>query len=476
MEQQQTKLSLIGLIAIVVGGIIGGGIFNIAKILAHQASLGAIIISWIISGIGILAIALTFKTLISVRPDLSNGIYSYTRSGFGEYAGFNIAWGYWMGNAIGNAVLAIMLNDAFGLFFPLLLKHSWPTLIFCSIFTWLFTFIVARGMKLAATINTLSTILKFSSLLLIIFLLFSFADYSLMDFDFWGKESHLGPLSDQINSTMLTTLFFFMGIEGAIVVSSRALRQADVGKATVIGYIICLFLNVIICILSFGFMPQSQLAQLNDPSLAQILGKGVGEWARIFVNVSVIIAVAGAWLVGTIIAAELPAQAARDGVLPAWFAKTNRYKAPIASLLITSAFIQLFFFLVMKAPHFYLLSIDISGILILPTYIFSAMFMVKSGLHKEIYQDKNILRQIAIIIGTTAVLYCLWVIYAGNIHLLLLSSGVYIIGILFYEITHWNDRKAGIPIFKITDRYVIGLLAAALFFSLLIEWKFLDFK
>lgn len=78
MEQQQTKLSLIGLIAIVVGGIIGGGIFNIAKILAHQASLGAIIISWIISGIGILAIALTFKTLISVRPDLSNGIYSYT--------------------------------------------------------------------------------------------------------------------------------------------------------------------------------------------------------------------------------------------------------------------------------------------------------------------------------------------------------------------------------------------------------------
>lgn len=130
----------------------------------------------------------------------------------------------------------------------------------------------------------------------------------------------------------------------------------------------------------------------------------------------------------------------------------------------------------MKAPHFYLLSIDISGILILPTYIFSAMFMVKSGLHKEIYQDKNILRQIAIIIGTTAVLYCLWVIYAGNIHLLLLSSGVYIIGILFYEITHWNDRKAGIPIFKITDRYVIGLLAAALFFSLLIEWKFLDFK
>lgn len=476
MEQQQTKLGLIGLIAIVVGGIIGGGIFNIAKVLAHQASLGAITISWIISGTGILAIALTFKTLIAVRPDLSNGIYSYTRTGFGEYAGFNIAWGYWMGSAIGNAVFAIMLNDAFGLFFPVLLKHSWPTLIFCSTFTWLFTFIVARGMKLAAAINTISTIIKFSSLLLIIVLLFSFANYALMSFDFWGKESHLGPLSDQINSTMLTTLFFFMGIEGAVVVSSRAIQQSDVGKATVIGYLICLFLNITICILSFGFMPQAQLAELNDPSLAQILGKGIGEWARVFVNLSVILSVAGAWLVGTIIAAELPAQAARDRVLPAWFAKTNRKKAPIGSLLITSSFIQLFLFLVVKAHNFYLLSIDISGILILPTYIFSAMFMVKSGLHKEIYENRNISRQLAIITGTAAVLYCLWVIYAGNIHLLLLSSGVYIIGIIFYEITHWNDRKAGIPIFKVTDRYIIGLLIAALLFSLLIEWKFLSFK
>lgn len=91
MEQKQTKLGLIGLIAIVVGGVIGGGIFNIPKILGAEASLGAILISWIISGTGILGIALTFKTLNTVRPDLSKGIYAYTRTGFGNYAGFNIA-------------------------------------------------------------------------------------------------------------------------------------------------------------------------------------------------------------------------------------------------------------------------------------------------------------------------------------------------------------------------------------------------
>ena len=119
MKQQKTNLGLMGLTAIVVGGVIGGGIFNISKLLAEVASLGAIMISWIISSIGLLSIAMTFRTLNRVRPDLSQGIYLYSKTGFGNYTGFNIAWGYWMGTAIGNVVLSVMLNDAFGLFFPI---------------------------------------------------------------------------------------------------------------------------------------------------------------------------------------------------------------------------------------------------------------------------------------------------------------------------------------------------------------------
>ena len=97
------------------------------------------------------------------------------------------------------------------------------------------------------------------------------------------------------------------------------------GKAAVIGYLVCLVLNVMVCILSFGFFTQPEMAHLNDPALAQIVGKGVGDWARIFVNISVIIAVAGAWLVSTIIASELPAQAAKDHV-PVSYTHLDVYK------------------------------------------------------------------------------------------------------------------------------------------------------
>lgn len=470
MEGKQEKLGLLGLITIVVGGVIGGGIFNISKILAHEASLGAIVISWVISGIGLLAIALTFKTLNTARPELSTGIYLYTRSGFGNYAGFNIAWGYWIGTAIGNVVFAVMLNDAFGLFFPKLLEHGWPTVIFASCFNWLFTLIVSYGLKFASAINTVSTIIKFTALLTIIVLLFSFANYDMLKFDFWGKESHLGSLSHQVNSTMLTTLFFFMGIEGAVIVAARARLSSDVGKATVIGYLICLVLNISVCILSFGFVHQAQIVQLNDPSVGQILGKGVGDWARIFVNVSVIISVAGAWLVSTILAAELAARGAKDKVLPHFFARYNHREAPINALLITAVFIQLFLFLVIKVHNFYLLSVNISGIMILPTYIFSAIFLVKAGLRRKIDAQRPYARQTAIITGTVAALYCLWVIYAGNIHLLLLSSTAYVVGIVFYRITRRQDKKPGVRTFTVSDRYLIGLMVAAMIFSLLLEW------
>lgn len=474
MKQQKTNLGLMGLTAIVVGGVIGGGIFNISKLLAEVASLGAIMISWIISSIGLLSIAMTFRTLNRVRPDLSQGIYLYSKTGFGNYTGFNIAWGYWMGTAIGNVVLSVMLNDAFGLFFPVLLEHGWPTFIFASCFSWFFTLVVSFGLKLATTVNTLSTILKFSALALIIILLFSFADYDMMRVDFWGKASHLGPLSRQVNSTLLTTLFFFIGIEGAIIVATRARRPSDIGNATILGTIICLILNIMVCILAFGFVSRQEMIQLDDPVIGQILGKSIGDWARIFVNISVIVSVAGAWLVSTIIAAELPAAAARDRILPHFFAWHNKNGSPVNALLINAGFIQLFLFITLLARNIYVLSADISGILILPTYILSALFLIKIGLKKNIYQERAISRQIAMLTGTITVVYCLWIIYAGNIHLLLLSSGVYVVGIFFYWFTHYKTIRSVKQLFTVGDRYVIALLIAATVFSILWEWKRLD--
>ena len=134
MDNDNKKLGLSGLTAIVFGAIMGGGIFNIPKIIAANAGLGAILITWIITTLGVLCIVLTFKQVVVMRPDLNQGIYQYAKEGFGNYVGFNIAWGYWLFGSFGNVVFAWMLNDSLWQFFPVLLNHSWPTVLLGSVF------------------------------------------------------------------------------------------------------------------------------------------------------------------------------------------------------------------------------------------------------------------------------------------------------------------------------------------------------
>lgn len=449
LEQQKQKLGLVGLISIVLGSIIGGGIFNISQNMAYEAGLGAILIAWGITGIGIFTIVLTFKILNKEKPELAAGIYSYAKAGFGRYAGFNSAWGYWLSQAIGNVIFAVMLNDVCGFYFPELLKHEWPTVIFGSCFIWAMTIIVIFGLRQVSKINTISTVIKFAAILFIILLLFIFADYDRFSFDFWGKESHLGDVAHQVKSTMIIAFWLFLGIEGAVIISDRAKKRPDVGKATVIGFLISFFLYASVSILSFGFLPQTQLATLGDPSVSEVLRSGVGEWAMHFVNISFMISVTGAWLVWAMLSAELPAQAAQDGVFPRFFARRNKKGSPVNALLITSAITQLFMFVVISAKDVYIAAVDITGIMILPTYIFSSGFLTKLSLQNR--------RWLLFPVGCTATLYCLWLLYTG-IDYLLLSTVIYSAGIYFYYLAHREEVKAGRQLYTEPEKIAIGSL------------------
>ena len=242
MSDDSKKLGLGGLIAIVFGSIIGGGIFNISQNMAADAGLGAILISWIISGIGILFLVMTFKVLADKRPDLNAGIYQYAKEGYGNYVGFNVAWGYWLCAASGNIDFAVMLNDSFGDFFPILLKHGWQTVVFGSAFIWLMYFIVSLGVKSAAALNTIVTIIKFAALILIVAILIIGFRLKSFTFDFWGHVDNLGSIVSQVKSTMLVTLWCFIGVEGAVVMSARAKNSRDIGKAGIIGFLLSLLL------------------------------------------------------------------------------------------------------------------------------------------------------------------------------------------------------------------------------------------
>jgi amino acid transporter len=133
--------------------------------------------------------------------------------------------------------------------------------------------------------------------------------------DFWGNPK-LGSIVDQVKSTMLVTVWVFIGIEGASMFSGRAEKMSDVGKATVVGFLLTIALLVAVSVLALGVMTQPELAALKNPSTAYVLEKAIGPWGANIMNAGLVISVGGALLAWTLLAAEAPYLAGKDGVMP----------------------------------------------------------------------------------------------------------------------------------------------------------------
>lgn len=448
------KLGFWGLTALVFGLMVGVGIYNLPQNMAAVASPGAVFLSWIITAVGILPLVLSFNWLSTHYPQYNAGIYQYAQAGFGNYAGFNIAWGYWLCTAFSNVAYGVMLNDSFGAFFPPLLAHGWHTVVFGSVLIWVMYSIVAYGVKTAKFVNSSLALVKVVMLIFIIvvFLLFFKAD--LFRSDIWGNIGEIGDIGEQIRGTMMVTLFCFFGVEGAVMMSARAKCSADVGRAGIAGFFISLTLYLAVSLLCFGLLSRARLAGLQDPSIAYILRDTCGDWAYWFVIGAVIISLLGGWVAWTLVVAQVPYEAALVGIMPGFFKQLNRHAMPAKGLFASSVVMELFLLLVVTADDVYLASLHITGLMIIPCYLFTGLFLLK------VAPDWKI-RSLAVI--TT--LFCLWMAYASGVMLMLMTSVFYLAGVGFYVLARREYGLPGAPVFSKSARFLLGMIIVASMFT-----------
>src|SRR5215469_1646730 len=150
-QPESNKLTLLPLVALVVGSMIGGGVFNLPSDMSAKASPGAIVIGWAITGVGMLMLAFVYQGLAVRKPALNSGPYAYARAGFGPYIGFQSAWGYWMSAWLGNVSYAVAIFGALAYFFPIFGEgNNLQSVIGASVALWVLHFLVLRGVKQAA--------------------------------------------------------------------------------------------------------------------------------------------------------------------------------------------------------------------------------------------------------------------------------------------------------------------------------------
>jgi arginine:ornithine antiporter / lysine permease len=448
------------LVALVVGSIIGSGIFAIPQNMTVGAGTGAILIGWLITAIGMLSLARVYQSLAIKKPELDNGVFSYARALSGEYASFNSAWGYWISAWIGNVGYLVAAFGALGYFFPVFGEgNTVAACIGSSIVLWIVHFFVLRGIQGAAVLNAVVTMAKLVPLVLFIILVAMAFEVKTFLLDFWG-DAKLGSVLDQIRSTMLVTVWVFIGIEGASVYSSRAKNRADVGRATIVGFLICLVLLAAISLLSLGVYSQAELAALKNPSMAGVLEKVVGHWGALLIYVGLIVSVGGGLLAWTLLAAETLFSPSESGVMPKWLSQKNANDVPANSLWVTNGLVQVFLIVTVLSKASYLALISLSTVMILVPYLFSAGYAFWLSLNGQAARQWF---RVEVLIAALATVYCTWLIYAAGSKYLLLSALLYAPGMLVFVSA---KKQLAQPIFNRTESVVAILLWVLAAFAL----------
>jgi arginine:ornithine antiporter / lysine permease len=437
-KEQSTKLSLLPLVALVIGSMVGGGVFNLPSDMSRHAAPGAIVIGWVITGLGMLMLAFVYQRLAMRKPDLNAGPYAYAKAGFGEFIGFNSAWGYWLSAFLGNVAYAVAIFSALSYFFPFFGGgNNLPSIIGASICLWLIHTLVLNGIKQAAFVNIITTAAKLVPIFLFILLALVAFNWDKFHFDFWGHGGEagaggLGSVIAQVKSTMLVTLWVFIGIEGASVYSARAADRRDVGRATMLGFVGCLGLYVLVSLLARGILSQPELAGLKVPSLAGVFEPIVGSWGAALINLGLIVSVGGAFLSWTLLCAEIPYICGKDGTFPKWFAGENSKGSPVNSLWVTNISIQSFLVLSYFSLNAYNFFYFIASVAILPPYVFSGGYALKLAITGETYGETGPARRRDVIIGSIATIYGVWLVYAAGLDYLLMCMVLFAPGILVY--------------------------------------------
>lgn len=432
------KLTLLPLIALVVGSMIGGGVFNLPSDMSRQASPGAILIGWLITGVGMMMLAFVYQRLAVRKPELNAGPYAYAKAGFGSFVGFNSAWGYWLSAFLGNVAYAVAIFSALSYFFPVFGDgNNVASILGASICLWLVHVLVLGGIKQAAFVNVVTTFAKLVPLMA--FILAAIIGFNLdkFSFNFWGTADAqgvggLGSILAQVKSTMLVTLWVFIGIEGASVYSGRAARRSDVGRATVIGFCGALAIYVMVSMLATGVLTQPELAGQKVPSMAGVMEALVGPWGAALVSLGLIVSVGGAFLSWTLLCAEIPFTCGRDGTFPRWFGGENANGSPANSLWVTNLLIQAFLLLSLFSKSAYQFFYFIASVAILPPYVLSGAYALKLALSGESYSSGDPARNRDAMIGLLATLYGLWLVYAAGLQYLLMCAILFAPGILVY--------------------------------------------
>ncbi|MGG7178061.1 amino acid permease [Clostridium paraputrificum] len=332
-EHLKRELGLVAATAIVIGNMIGSGIFTSPQSLAQVSNPLTTALAWIITGIGSVLLALSFANLGTKYPS-TGGPIVYTNKAFGEFTAFLVAWTFWIGSWIGNAAIITAIIRYLTPFFPILSENGLVAFIVSSAFLWVLTYINYRGVKEAGIVGIITTTLKLGVIL--VFLIIAVYGFNPEYLQTYSSPDVKGLGS--LPSAIAVTLWSFVGLESAVVSGGEIKNpHVNIRRSTILGTIFASIIYLILSVLSMGGLSQAELASADAPLSAIINSITGGTWGGAFISLGVVISAAGAasgWIMTT---GRIAYAAGEDRLFPKFFAKIHpKFKTPTTALIIST--------------------------------------------------------------------------------------------------------------------------------------------
>jgi basic amino acid/polyamine antiporter, APA family len=324
------SLGLIACTSIVVGNMVGSGFYLSPSAVAPYGALA--ILAWMVMGLGAGCLGLAFARLAGMTP-ATGGPYAYTRLAFGDFAGFLVAWGYWISIWASLPAIAVAITGSVIKMVPTIQgNRPLATAITVGVM-WLVVATNLRGVKTAGIIASLTTLAK----------LVPFGAISLLGL-FYINPEHFTPLNPSGQSLLAAaaalaplTMFAYLGLESATVPAGDVVDPArTIPRSTVLGVLISCLLYVLGTAVVLGVVPRDQLTGSMAP-FADAARLMWGSWAATLVSVAVVVSSLGSLNGWTLLMGQVPMAAADDRLFPPLFARRSSRGVPAVGMVVSAS-------------------------------------------------------------------------------------------------------------------------------------------
>ena len=434
MKSSHQKIGLISATSLVVGNMIGAGVFVLPAALSKYGSIG--LIGWLISAFGAIVLAIIFSSLSKIISDKSGGPYVYSKNGFGDFIGFLVAWGYWVCTWIGNGAIVISVIGASGFFFPTITNNPVFSVTYGISIIWILTYINTRGIKDSAIVQIITTILKLLPILIVI--VFGIFFFDISNFPKFNLTNNSDISIIPIVASL--TLYAFLGIESASIPAENVKNpKKNIPKATMIGTLICVLVYFSGTLILFGILPV-EIMQNSPAPFVDAAEKIGGKYMASFVGLGTIIAGIGALNGWILMTGQMPMAASKDKLFPEVFGKQNSKGVPLLGLIIGSvltSFVMLMNYNDSLVNQFEFL-ILLSTFICLVPYLFTAASFSLISLRN--FKNGKLIKNI--IISVFGFLFSVWAIYGSGKESVFYGFILLLLGIPLYVYIKWKNNRS----------------------------------